>query len=271
MPSRSPKKPDGKVPAQPPNEPVQEQPDKLTVNIAWDNALSQYRYRFHVPRLTRQKTLDDLTWSEIEKIGFYGKAETSFALGATKRDRMKNGMIAEYRIIGFRHDELAFGGTAPISWEMSALYPEEYALNETETNMGGWAKSQLRSVLNETFFQLLSSDLQEIIKPVIKFSGVGSHNKLALIKTVDKIWLESEAELFGRSVYGAQGEGRQYAFYNREDAPIRKFREKGDYSGYWLRSAYMASSNCFCRVSSGGSLGYTYANYPFGICVCFCC
>ena len=68
-----------------------------------------------VPMAYPLKDLNHLTWSEIEAIGAAGKARETFALGATKKDHMKNGYDAEWKIIGFDHDDLADGsGKAPI-------------------------------------------------------------------------------------------------------------------------------------------------------------
>ena len=59
-----------------------------------------------VPMVYPLKDLNHLTWSEIEAIGAAGKARETFALGATKKDHMKNGYDAEWKIIGFDHDGL---------------------------------------------------------------------------------------------------------------------------------------------------------------------
>lgn len=48
-----------------------------------------------VPMVYPLKDLNHLTWSEIEAIGAAGKARETFALGATKKDHMKNGYDAE--------------------------------------------------------------------------------------------------------------------------------------------------------------------------------
>ena len=37
--------------------------------------------------------LDNLSWAMIDEIGRAGKAKTFFALGATKKDYMKNGFV----------------------------------------------------------------------------------------------------------------------------------------------------------------------------------
>ena len=127
-----------------------------------------------VPMVYPLKDLNHLTWSEIEAIGAAGKARETFALGATKKDHMKNGYDAEWKIIGFDHDDLADGsGKAPISWDMVRAYKDEWSMNDEATNAGGWDQCKSRKRMDGELLSLCSDELQAIIKPVIKLTSAG--------------------------------------------------------------------------------------------------
>lgn len=198
------------------------------------------------------KDLDHLSWDEINRTGISGKARTTFALGATKHDRMKNGFVAEWRIIGFGHDDLADGsGKAAISWDMAKVYKEEWAMNDDYTNAGGWDKCKMNQRMNSELLSQCSDELQAIIKPVIKLTSAGSRSS-EIIKSICKLWLKSEKELYGRCFYSAPGEGSWYEYYRQEDVPYYAENEDGERVWQWLRSARCSYITNFCNVGTDG-------------------
>lgn len=202
------------------------------------------------------RNLDHLSWDEINRIGISGKARVTFALGATKHDRMKNGFVAEWRIIGFGHDDLADGsGKAAISWDMVKVYKEEWAMNDEYTNAGGWDKCKMNQRMNSELLSQCSDELQAIIKPVIKLTSAGSRSG-EIIKSICKLWLKSEKELYGRCLYSAPGEGSWYEYYRQEGVPYYAENEDGERVWQWLRSAYYDYIDGFCYVNIDG-----FANY----------
>ena len=223
-----------------------------------------------VPMVYPLKDLNHLTWSEIEAIGAAGKARETFALGATKKDHMKNGYDAEWKIIGFDHDDLADGsGKAPISWDMVRAYKDEWSMNDEATNAGGWDQCKARKRVDGELLSLCSDELQAIIKPVIKLTSAGSCSK-DIIKSICKLWLKSEKELFGRCIYSAPGEGHWYEYYRQEDVPYFALDENGDRVCQWLRSALCTGSNLFCSVNTDGSANNNNANYSLALLPGFC-
>ena len=217
------------------------------------------------------RDLDHLSWDEINRIGISGKARTTFALGATKHDRMKNGFVAEWRIIDFGHDDLADGsGKAAISWDMVKVYKEEWAMNDDYTNAGGWDKCKMNQRMNSELLSQCSDELQAIIKPVIKLTSAGSRSK-EIIKSICKMWLKSEKELYGRCFYSVPGEGSWYEFYKQEDVPYYKEDCNGERTAQFLRSPYYNYSNFFCNVCSNGYMGAAGATGSLGLAPAFSC
>lgn len=194
--------------------------------------------------------LDSIPWSLINDIGLAGSADKFFALGATKTDHMKNGFNAVYQIIGFNHDELADGsGKAPISWDMKALYKDEIYMTNND-KPSNWEISYVRSFLNDVFFNDMSDELRSIVKHVIKYS---SNIDCKIIKTIDRVWLKSEKELYGRCFNSCEGEGMWYSFYHAEDVPYFKCNIKGEKTWQWLRSVFAFRTATFYATNANGS------------------
>lgn len=209
--------------------------------------------------------LNHLSWQELNAIGKSGKARQQIALGAVKTDHMKNGYKAEYRIVGFDHDDLADGsGKAPFTWLMTRIYKESRPMNNDSTNKGGWDGCELREWLNSEFFALCSDDLQSVICPVIKLTSAGSKSK-EIIKSADRIFIPSEKEIFGRAVYSVPGEGHWYEYFRQEDVPYIVLDEDGTAVWWWLRSADYAGSGYFCSVRTDGGYNYYIASWSAGV------
>lgn len=215
--------------------------------------------------------LDHLSWAEINRIGISGKARETFALGAQKKDYMKNGFVAVWQIIGFDHDDLADGsGKAPISWDLVTVYKERWAMNDENTNKGGWEACKMNRRLNSEFFDLCSDEMQAIIKSVVKLTSAGGCSK-EIIKSICKMWLKSEKELYGRCFYSVPGEGNWYEFYKQEDVPYYKEDCNGERTAQFLRSPYYTSASYFCIVSTGGDADGTGSRFSYGLAPAFSC
>lgn len=221
--------------------------DVVTVKFDGD-ANSNVMFPLNFPLLN----LDALSWRCIDEIGRAGKARIFFALGATKKDYMKNGFVAEYQIIGFDHDDLADGsGKAPISWDMVALYKDEiYMKRNSESSC--WDESDGRTFLNGEFFDNMSDELQAIVKPVWKLTA---NRDGEIIKSKDRVWLKSEKELYGRCFYSYPGEGNWYELFKQEDVPYFKLNGENEKDWQWLRSVYAGGTDLFCSVNADGAAG----------------
>lgn len=115
--------------------------------------------------------------------------------------KLTNGKTLEYRIIGINHDDLADGsGMAGLTFEATNSALGSQRMNATDTNAGGWDKSELRTRLNSgDLWLLLPSELQSKVKAVKKLSnnvGGGDENKNAAVTaTSDKLFLLSYSEI----------------------------------------------------------------------------
>ena len=214
--------------------------------------------------------LDNISWDAIDRVGKAGKARQFFALGATKKDHMKDGYTAVWQIIGFDHDDLADGsGKAPISWDMVYVYKEDRCMNTSGTNKGGFITSDAGKWLNGDFLGRCSDELQAVIKPVVKLTSAGGGSS-EILREICKVWLKSEVELYGRCFYSSSGEGRWYEFYKQEGVPYYKKDVKGDRRYNSLRSPFCYDSLYFCYVYTDGGANSYSSDYSYGLAPALC-
>ena len=234
----------------------------MTIKMAGDNN-SDFLFPLNFPL----HNLDNLSWAMIDEIGRAGKAKTFFVLGATKKDYMKNGFVAEYQIMDFDHDDLADdSGKAPISWDMVALYKDEiYMKRNSESSC--WDECDGREFLNGDFYNNMSDELRAIVKPVWKLTA---NKNGEIIKSKDYVWLKSEKELYGRTFYSNEGEGHWYELFMQEDFPWFKLNGENERDWQWLRSVYAGYTTSFCIVSTDGSPNYSYSGFSGGVAPAFC-
>ena len=151
-------------------------------------------------------------------------------------------------------------------------------MNATDTNAGGWEKSELRTKMNSgEIWSLMPADFQSKVKSVRKLTnnvGGGSANKNAAVTaTSDKLFLLSYSEIVSTSYWAdsdpwTSSEGSQYEAF--------KGKVTNNYSGnaclkignfWWERSANPSSSDYFLSVDSNGDPSGNY-NATSSYCVC---
>lgn len=213
--------------------------------------------------------LECVPWSDISIIARSGKADKILSLGAVKTVTLKNGEEIKVRIIGFNHDGMKDGSLAGITFETVDLMREEAALNDSYTNKGGWEKTALRNGLNAVTIDLLPDELKAVIKPVVKITSKGG-GKHEIGTTVDRLFLLSEQEVFGRKIYSDGEEGRWYDWYRQENVSYAKFMPNGEMNWRWLRSPNGSNTTSFGRVGNTGFAGSNAASNSFGVSFGFC-
>ena len=221
--------------------------------------------RASVPLPPIGTALNDMTWEQIQTISDAGKAADYFNVGDTKNITL-DGVSYPVQIIGFNHDTLTSGGTAGITFQLVDCLSTKYQMNSSNTNVGGWKSSAMRSRMSE-FLGQLGEDLQSVIKPVNKLVSIG--NNTSTIETVsDKLFLLSEVEIFGSTPNSFAGEGSQYAYYKAGNSKVKKVNGSAD---YWLERSPQAHNRVgFCSVSSNGNAQAVNANSSAGVSFAFC-
>lgn len=217
------------------------------------------------------KHLNDWSWQDISEIAASGLAPAFFQVGDIKTVTLKDGSTIELRIIGFNHDQDPDGRILPISFETVQTLNKDFSMNEDWTNVGGWAESKLRRVLNSEVLNLLPDDLLAVIKPCVKVTSKGGKDQDGtMTQTTDKLFILSEQEIFGRKIYSIGGEGQWYDWYRRENTPYGKKKQSGEGDWRWERSPFGSATTLFCAVSSGGAAATSSAYDTYGVAFGFC-
>lgn len=168
--------------------------------------------------LDEQKAVAEDIAAKGEASPAYAKAKAAMDAGTKFSVKLTNGKTLEYRIIGINHDDTADGsGKAGLTFEATNTVLGAQRMNATNTNAGGWEKSELRAKMNSgEIWNLMPSDFQSKVKTVTKLTnniGDGKTN-VDVSSTSDKLFLLSDTEIWSRKSYGVnQMEGYQYEFY----------------------------------------------------------
>ena len=247
--------------------------------------------------------LDKNEWKVIKKVADADKGANYWAVGDTKRITL-NGKVGattisnlkvDAFIIGFNHNSGKEGsnrihfllgkiGGKFVGLVDSYYDPSGYAttsgaftMNTSDTNSGGWAKTQMRSTVlgaasdptnptANTLLAALPADLRAVMKSVTKYTdntGGGSNSASAVTATTDYLWLLAEFEVFGSRTYANSSEPSsqaQYEYFKAGNSKIAYKHSAAETAAAWrLRSPYYYYSNIFCAVASGGGAYTCYA------------
>lgn len=234
--------------------------------------------------------LSEYSWSEIAEISESGNAAVILGecFDAVNRD-LADGVLSSYEhtkafvydgknihamMTGFGMDIDKSGNKTGISF-MTYEPAGVAALNELDTNIGGWEASELRAELNsEIDNNITDKQLKDNLKEVRHLSGSKTASgNYSIVPTWDKLALPSQVELAG--VYGFDtdmtavdnpeygilkslyGEGTKYMLFNGIVPDGLQNSENALSRGYiyWTRSLAAGTSG-FCTVQSDGAFGF---------------
>ncbi len=258
--------------------------------------------------------LDKNEWKVIKKVADADKGANYWAVGDTKRITL-NGKVGattisnlkvDAFIIGFNHNSGKEGSNrihfllGKIGGKFVGLVDSYYdpsgytttsgafTMNTSDTNSGGWAKTQMRSTVlgaasdptnptANTLLAALPADLRAVMKSVTKYTvntGGGSNSASAVTATTDYLWLLAEFEVFGSRTYANSSEPSsqaQYEYFKAGNSKIAYKHSAAETAAAWrLRSPHYNYNSNFCAVDSGGG-AYSYnANRSLALVPGFC-
>lgn len=204
----------------------------------------------------------------IKMIAESGKADKAFAVGDEVDVTLTSGEVVTLVIIGFNHDDLTGGGKAGITFHAKNLLKTNYPMNGSNTNVGGWKSSKMRTETMQTIFNLLPAEWQAIIKPVNKLTSAGNQST-TIETTSDKLFLLSEVEVDGTTSATYASEGVQYDYYKTSDNR-KKYYATGSAGSWWLRSPNVTHATFFRLIVTGGGISISGAGVAYGVAFGFC-
>ena len=226
--------------------------------------------------LDEQKAVAEDIAAKGEASPAYAKAEAAMEAGTTWSVKLTNRAALQYRIIGIDHDDLADGsGKAGLTF-LTTSTGIISRMNATNTNAGGWERSELRTKMNSgEIWNLMPSDFQSKVKSVRKLTNnvSGTDKNAAVSATTDKLFLLSYSEIVPTSYWASS-----YPWASSEGSQYEAFKGKvtENYSGndclkignrWWERSANPGNSGRFLGVGSSGDPS-TGGSATYSHCVC---
>lgn len=127
-------------------------------------------------------------------------------------------------------------------------------MNDRDTNDGGWECSRMREWLNSVYRGAFPGGYGDIFVPFVVDGGV------------DCFALRSEMELFGRTEYSDDEDGRQIEYYKTPRNRVKYLgSDYGSASSWWGRSPHASKSSNFCDVFIEGSAAWSHASNVLGV------
>ena len=218
----------------------------------------------------------DDSWSTIASNVKAGKA-SAYQVGDTKAVDM--GSLGTHTVRVANTSACTNGETSETACGFVVEFVDiisKKKMNSTETNVGGWPASAMRTYVNGTIYNALPSELQNVIATTTVVSSHGTTSGEANFTSSDKLYLLSTKEVFNGGVYDtAKAETRQLDYYKNKGVTTSKYsgaikQYYGSNYSWWLRSAYSygTADGFFCVGDSGGWYGSSAAN-SYGVAPAF--
>ena len=156
----------------------------------------------------------------------------------------------------------------------------EHNMNSTETNVGGWPASSMRTYVNTDIYNALPTELKNGIIDTTVVSGHGSTSGETNFTSTDKLYLLSTHEVFedvdgdtsgGIDYYDtAYNNTRQLDYYAGLNVTTSSYsgaikQNNGSNRFWWLRAANSNDTNYFYYVLSTGRWSYSDADTATGV------
>jgi len=157
----------------------------------------------------------------------------------------------------------------------------KHNMNDTNTNVGGWPATSMRTFVNNDIYNALPSELRNAIIDTTVVSGHGSTSGETNFTSTDKLYLLSTAEVWAQGSPNtieydtARDVTRQLDYYknlgvtttNNKSGAIKKSGTSAD--NWWLRAARSNYTNRFLNVYYDGDWNSYYATNTYGVAPAF--
>ena len=151
----------------------------------------------------------------------------------------------------------------------------EHAMNDTNTNVGGWPATSMRTFVNNDIYNAIPSEIKNAIIDTTVVSGHGREDAENFTST-DKLYLLSTAEVWsnGQSCDTARDNTRQLDYYKNLGTSTSNYSgaiKKSESSAvlWWLRAAYSYNTDTFLDANNIGDWSYDDANGTSGVAPAF--
>lgn len=227
-------------------------------------------YNVYVPKkVVLPDTFSQATWDEIVYACQKSKVPETWAVGDSKVVYDKyDGVFFTADIIGKAHDDYADGsGKAPLTFMTHDLYGELWTMNDTATNVGGWASCRVRTERLPEVLESFPDPIKGAVRKVTKVTGTGGGSD-ETTTTNDKLFLASSIEALGGNAYAANDEGTLYDGFSTRASRIKHLG--GQSYVWWTRSPCIENDTSFAEITVRGTVWYANADSQHGVAFAFC-
>ena len=153
----------------------------------------------------------------------------------------------------------------------------KHSFNSQARDAGGWRDSDARTYINDTIYNALPSDLQNVITSTKVISSHGPTRGETNFETQDKLYLLSSEEIYEDFASSSKassdtsvGTSKQLDYYKNQGVTTSSYagaikQYNGSNSSWWLRSANSYGADTFLCVSRGGDWYSDSAIYSTGV------
>ena len=155
-----------------------------------------------------------------------------------------------------------------------------YKMNDTDTNVGGWPATSMRTFVNNDIYNAIPSEIKNAIIDTTVVSGRGNEDtenftsvdKLYLLNTAE-VWAEGSSYQIGESD-AARDNTRQLDYYKNLGTSTSNYSGAIKKNGtsatdWWLRAAISSTTNRFLNVDTNGDWNYNPAIKTNGVAPAF--
>ena len=156
----------------------------------------------------------------------------------------------------------------------------KHKMNDTNTNVGGWPATSIRTFVNNDIYNAIPSEIKNAIIDTTVVSGHGSTSGETNFTSTDKLYLLSTAEVWAQgssstiSTDSARDNTRQLDYYknlgtstSNYSGAIKKNGTSADF--WWLRAANSNDTSRFLRVNNYGYSNNSNASISSGVAPAF--
>ena len=155
-----------------------------------------------------------------------------------------------------------------------------HKMNDTQTNVGGWPATSMRTFVNNDIYNALPSELRNAIIDTTVVSGHGKTSGETNFTSTDKLYLLSTAEVWSQGTSNtisqdtARGVTRQLDYYKNLGVTTSNYsgatKKNGTSVSYWwLRVAISYNTYEFLSVYNNGGWNNYYAYTSNGVAPAF--
>ena len=150
----------------------------------------------------------------------------------------------------------------------------EHKMNDTNTNVGGWPATSMRTFVNNDIYNAIPSELKSAIIDTTVVSGHGSTSGEENFTSIDKLYISAPKEIWSNwsdEYDSAKDLTRTLDYYKNKGVTMSNYSDAIKKNGtsdsiWWLRSSCSSSATSYIIVFNNGYWNTSYmASSNYGV------